>query len=500
MKAIEHYINGQFIAGKGKRHQDVFNPATGEITARVAFATNEELIEAVAVAKKAFATWSQVTPLRRARVLFKFKELLDKNINKLAELLTAEHGKVLDDAKGEVLRAIELVEFMCGIPHLLQGTFSENVATDIDCYTMRQPLGVCTGITPFNFPVMISTWMFVPAIACGNTFIIKPSEKDPSAALLLVELMQEAGLPAGVLNLINGDKEIVDALITHPDIAAVTCVGSTPVAEYIYQTAIKHGKRAHTFGGAKNHCIVMPDADLDEAADAILGAAYGAAGERCMALSITLAVGDEVGDRLVQRLKVKVPELKINAGMEAGVDMGPLVTQEHLQRVKSYVELGIKEGAELLVDGRTFSVPGREKGFFMGGCLFDKVKPTMRIYQEEIFGPVLGIVRVPDFDHALQLINAHPFGNGVAIFTRDGETARTFASKVNVGMVGVNVPIPVPVAYHSFGGWKRSIFGDTHMHGPESVHFYTKPKSVTVRWPKDKKDKKTKSSYHMSSH
>lgn len=496
MKNITHYINGQFVVGDGKRHQDIFNPATGEVTARVAFATPQELNQAIDIAKKTFGSWSQVTPLKRARVLFKFKDLLEKNINKLAELLTAEHGKVLDDAKGEVLRAIELVEFMCGIPHLLQGTYSENVGTDIDCYTIRQPLGVCAGITPFNFPVMISNWMFVPAIACGNTFILKPSEKDPSAAMLLAELMQEAGLPAGVLNIVNGDKETVDALITHPDIAAVTCVGSTPVAEYIYQTAIKHGKRAHTFGGAKNHCIVMPDADMAEATEAILGAAYGAAGERCMALSIALAITDAVGDELVNRLKAKVPQLKIDSGMAAGVDMGPLVTKEHWQRVQSYIELGVKEGAELIVDGRAYRVPGREKGFFMGGCLFDNVKPSMRIYQEEIFGPVLGIVRVPDFDSALQLINAHPFGNGVAIFTRDGEVARTFASKVSVGMVGINVPIPVPVTYHSFGGWKRSIFGDTHMHGPESVHFYTKPKSVTVRWPKDKK---SKSSYHMLS-
>lgn len=494
MKNIGHYIQGKLVAGKGKRFQQIFNPATGEVTAQVSFATSEEVTHAIEVAKKTFITWSQVTPLKRARVLFKFKDLLEKNTNKLAELLTAEHGKVLEDAKGEVLRAIELVEFICGIPYLLKGSYSENVGSEVDCYTMRQPLGVCTGITPFNFPVMIANWMFIPAIACGNTFILKPSEKDPSASMLLAELMQEAGLPAGVLNIVNGDKEIVDALITHPDIAAVSCVGSTPVAEHIYQTAIKHGKRAHTFGGAKNHCVVMPDADMDEAAEAILGAAYGAAGERCMALSIAVAVTDQVGDELAKRLKIKVPQLKINSGMEAGVDMGPLVTKEHLQKVKSYVDLGLKEGAELLIDGRKFQVAGKEKGFFMGGCLFDKVTPDMKIYQEEIFGPVLGIVRVADFNQALQLVNSHPFGNGVAIFTRDGEAARNFASKVNVGMVGINVPIPVPVAYHSFGGWKRSIFGDTHMHGEESIHFYTKPKSVTVRWLKDKK-----TSYHMLS-
>lgn len=497
MKTIQHYIEGKFVEGKGKRFQEVFNPATGEVTARVPFSTTEELNQAVAVAKNAFNSWSQVTPLKRARIIFKFKELLEKNSEKLAGMLTAEHGKVLDDARGEVGRAIELVEFMCGIPYLLQGTYSENVGSEIDCYTLRQPLGVCTGITPFNFPVMISNWMFVPAIACGNTFVLKPSEKDPSSAMFLGELMQEAGLPAGVLNIINGDKEVVDALITHPDIAAVTCVGSTPVAEYIYKTAIEHGKRAHTFGGAKNHCIVMPDADMDEAADAILGAAYGAAGERCMALSIAVAITDQVGDALIQRLKAKVPQLKINSGMNPGVDMGPLVTKEHMEKVKSYIDVGIKEGAELIIDGRQFKVPGHEKGFFMGGCLFDHVKPNMRIYQEEIFGPVLGIVRVDSFEAALKLINDNLYGNGVAIFTRDGGVARNFASKVKVGMVGINVPIPVPVAYHSFGGWKRSIFGDTHMHGPESVRFYTKPKSVTVRWPKDKK---TQSSLHMQSH
>ncbi len=496
-KQIGHYVNGQQVEGKGRHHHEIYNPATGEVTARVAFATKDEVNDAVSIAKQAFEKWSQVTPLRRARVLFKFKESLDRNIDGLAALLTAEHGKVLDDARGEVLRAIELVEFCCGIPYLLRGSYSENVGTDVDSYTIRQPLGVCTGITPFNFPVMISTWMFVPAIACGNTFILKPSEKDPSVALMLMDLMQEAGLPAGVLNLINGDKSAVDALITHPDVAAVSCVGSTSVSEHIYQTAVTHGKRAHTFGGGKNHCVIMPDADMDEAAEAVFGAAYGAAGERCMAITVAVTVTDAVADALVQQLKLKAPQLKIAPGTVPGADMGPLVTKEHLKRVKSYVDLGIKEGAELVVDGREYQVPQHEKGFFMGACLFDKVKPNMRIYKEEIFGPVLCIVRVPDFDSALQLINAHEYGNGVAVFTRDGETARNFASKVSVGMVGINIPIPVPVAYHSFGGWKRSIFGDTSMHGSESIHFYTRPKTVTARWPKDKKGK---ASYHMPSH
>ncbi|WP_423064196.1 CoA-acylating methylmalonate-semialdehyde dehydrogenase [Candidiatus Paracoxiella cheracis] len=376
----------------------------------------------------------------------------------------------------------------------MEGSYSENVGTQVDCYTIRQPLGVCVGITPFNFPVMIGNWMLVPAIACGNTFILKPSEKDPSSAMLLAELIQEAGLPDGVLNVINGNKEVVDILITHPDVAAVSCVGSTPVAEHIYKTAIAHGKRSHTFGGAKNHCLIMPDADIDEAAEAILGAAYGAAGERCMAISVAVAITDQVGDALVTRLKEKIPHLKIAPGTTSGAEMGPLVTEQHLEHVKSYIDIGVKEGAELVVDGRDFKMPGHKDGFFMGACLFDKVKPEMRIYKDEIFGPVLSIVRVPDLDSAINLVNANEYGNGVAIFTRDGEAAHKFAHKVTVGMVGINVPIPVPVAYHAFGGWKRSLFGDTHMHGSESVHFYTKSKTITSRWPKTNRKG---TGYHM---
>src|SRR3990167_1204286 len=492
-KILEHFINGRWSADQNTQKQDVYNPATGEVTARVAFANLQEITQAISAAKVAFPAWAATTPLRRARIIFKFKNLLETNIDKLAALLTAEHGKVLDDAKGEVLRAIELAEFLCGVPYLLKGSYSENVGTGIDSYTIRQPLGVCVGITPFNFPIMISTWMLVPAIACGNTFVLKPAEKDPSAAMLLADLMKEAGLPDGVLNIINVDKKAVEILITHPDVSAVSCVGSTPVAKYIYQTAIAHGKRAHTFGGAKNHCVVMPDADIDEAANTILSAAYGAAGERCMAISVAVAITDSVGDALVQGIKHKIPSLKIGPGTHSGVEMGPLVTKEHLERVKSYVDLGIKEGAELVVDGRQFKSPDG-KGFFMGASLFDKVTPGMRIYQEEIFGPVLCVLRVPDLESAIQLVNQNNFGNGVAILTRDGYAAREFASRIQVGMIGINIPIPVPVAYHVFGGWKHSFFGDVQMHGPESVHFYTRSKTITSRWPKVAI---ATSSYHM---
>jgi len=496
-QTIPHYINGNSVKNTGEKQYSVYNPATGDVTAKVACATLVEINNAISAAKKAFISWSQVTPLKRARVLFNFKNLLDKNIDKIATLLTSEHGKTLDDAKGEVLRAIELVEFSCGIPTLLQGNYSENVGTGVDTYTIKQPLGICVGISPFNFPVMISTWLMIPAIACGNTFILKPSEKDPSVTLLLAELLQESGLPAGVFNILQGDKETVDALITHPDIAAVSAVGSTPVAESIYKTAISHGKRAHTFGGAKNHCVVMPDADMDDAADALLGAAFGAAGERCMAISVAVAVTDAVADALIERLKIKIPQLKIASGMNANVDMGPLITKEHAAHVKNCVNTGIKEGAELVVDGRDIKNADFKNGFFMGGCLFDKVTKDMRIYQDEIFGPVLCIMRVENFIEAIALINSNHYGNGVAIFTRDGGLARTFASQVTVGMVGINVPIPVPVAYHTFGGWKRSVFGDIHMHGPDNVQFYTRSKTVTLRWPESKKEK---SAYHMISH
>lgn len=491
---IPHYINGQSIVGAGEKQFSVFNPATGQITGTIACATPSEIKDTISAAKNAFVQWSQVTPLKRARVLFNFKALLDKNIDQLAALLTAEHGKTVEDAKGEVLRAIELVEFSCGTPYLLQGNYSENVGGDIDTYTIKQPLGVCVGISPFNFPIMISTWMMIPAIACGNTFILKPSEKDPSTTIFLAKLLQEAGLPSGVLNILQGDKDTVDALITHPDVAAVSAVGSTVAAEHIYQTAIKNGKRAHTFGGAKNHCVVMPDVDMDETADAILGAAYGAAGERCMAISVVVAITDAVADALINRLKIKIPQLKIASGVKENVDMGPLITKEHLARVKEYVDCGVKEGAQLIVDGRELKI--NENGFFLGGCLFDRVQKHMRIYQEEIFGPVLCIVRVNDFNSAISLINENQYGNGVSLFTRDGGAARKFASMVNVGMIGINVTIPVPVAYHTFGGWKRSLFGDIAMHGAENVHFYTRSKTVTVRWP----DKKEKSAYHMISH
>jgi len=492
---ISHYINNQLVNPSGKKQLPVYNPATGEITAHVISATISEINDAINAAKQAFLIWSQVSPLKRARILFNFKSLLDENIDKLAALLTAEHGKTLEDAKGEVLRAIELVEFSCGTPYLLQGNYSENVGTDIDTYTIKQPLGICVGISPFNFPVMISTWMCIPAIACGNTFILKPSEKDPSTTLFLAELLKEAGLPTGVLNIIHGDKETVDVLIKHPDVFAVSAVASTPVAQHIYQTAIAHGKRAHTFGGAKNHCVVMPDVDMNETADALLAASFGAAGERCMAISVTVAVTDVVADALISRLKIKIPELKIASGMNDNVDMGPLITKEHMARVKNLVGIGVQEGAELIVDGREIKC-AENNGFFMGGCLFDKVTQHMRIYQEEIFGPVLCIVRVPDLDSAIALINENQYGNGVSLFTRDGGVAKTFASKVTVGMVGINVPIPVPVSYHTFGGWKRSIFGDISMHGAENVHFYTRSKTVTARWT----SKKTISAYHMISH
>ena len=481
---IGHFIEGKSVAGSTNTMGSVFNPATGAITAEVCYASKVEVDHAVSAAKNAYPNWAETSPVRRAHILFKFRELLEKNSNELAALVTAEHGKVLADAMGSVQRGIELVEYACGIPALLKGSYSENVANQVDCYTLRQPLGVCAGVSPFNFPVMVPLWMFVSAIACGNTFVLKPSEKDPSAPMLLAELFLQAGLPKGVLNIVNGDKIAVEALLQHPDIHTMTAVASTPVAKYIYQTAIANGKRAHTFGGAKNHCIVMPDADVKATAQAIQGAAYGSAGERCMALSVVVAVGDATADALITELKASVPELKIGAGTEAGIEMGPLVSAAHLQKVLGYVDAGVTEGATLVVDGRDCKPKNNANGYFMGGCLFDNVTPTMKIYREEIFGPVLCIVRVADFQSALTLINENPYGNGTAIFTQDGETARAFAHEVQVGMVGINVPIPVPVAYHTFGGWKQSVFGDIHMHGDQSIQFYTKPKSVTSRWPK----------------
>ena len=482
-KTLHHYVNGQKVEGTSGRFGDVFNPAIGEIAARVPLASSSETASAIEAAAAAFPDWRNTPPLRRARVLFRFKELLDANLDELAQLVSSEHGKVLSDARGSVIRGIEVVEFATGAPNLLKGDFSENVGRDVDSYSTRQPLGVCAGITPFNFPAMVPMWMFPVALACGNSFVLKTSEKVPSTALRLAELLTEAGLPDGVFNVVNGDKEAVDTLLTHPQVAAVSFVGSTAVAEYIYQTATLNGKRCQALGGAKNHMVVMPDADMDQVADALMGAAYGSAGERCMAISVAVAVGDDTADAIIERLAPRVMDLKVGPGSDPDAEMGPLISGEHLSKVKGYVDLGIEEGAELVVDGRSLSIEGHENGFYLGGCLFDKVGSNMRIYQEEIFGPVLCVVRVPDFDTALQLVNDHEYGNGTAIFTRDGDTARSYSSQVQVGMVGINVPIPVPMAFHSFGGWKRSLFGDMHMHGMEGVHFYTRLKTTTSRWP-----------------
>ncbi len=482
METLGHFIDGQVVAGRSGRSGDVYDPARGEVQRRVAFAGADETRQAIRAALAAFPGWARTPPLKRARVLFRAKERIEKELDGLAAIVTSEHGKVLSDARGSVQRGLEVVEFACGIPHLLKGDFTENVGSDIDSHSLRQPLGVCAGITPFNFPAMVPLWMFPVAIACGNTFVLKPSEKDPSTSMRLAELFAEAGLPAGVLNVVNGDREAVDTILTDPGVRAVSFVGSTPVAEHVYRTASTHGKRVQALGGAKNHLVVMPDADLDQAVDALMGAAYGSAGERCMAVSVGVAVGG-VGDELSRRLAARVRELKIGPGTDAAVEMGPLVTREHLARVKGYVDVGVKEGAELVVDGRGRRVEGCEQGFFLGGCLFDRVTPGMRIYREEIFGPVLALVRVPDFDAALRVVNEHEYGNGTAIFTRDGDVARAFASQVAAGMVGINVPIPVPMAFHCFGGWKRSLFGVQHMHGPDGVRFYTQLKTVTSRWP-----------------
>ena len=482
VQELTHWINGQHVKGSSGRFGDVYNPATGEMVSQVPLASQGELAAAVEAAKSAWPDWAQTPPLSRARIMFKYKALIEENADELAAIITAEHGKVLSDAHGSLTRGLEVVEYACGIPQLLKGEYTEQVGRGIDAWTTRQPIGVCAGITPFNFPAMVPMWMYPMAIACGNTFILKPSEKDPSCALRLAELASEAGLPDGVLNVVNGDKVAVDAILAHPHIPAISFVGSTPIAQYIYATGTANGKRVQALGGAKNHMVVMPDADVDQAADALMGAAYGSAGERCMAISVAVAVGD-AGDRLMDFLKPKVEALKIGPGTDESMDMGPLVTADHLRKVSSYVEVGIEEGAELVVDGRDYSIQGYEKGFFIGGCLFDNVTPDMRIYKEEIFGPVLSVVRSPDFDMALQIINDHEFGNGVSIFTRDGDAAREFTNRIEVGMVSVNVPIPVPMAFHSFGGWKGSLFGDTHMHGPEGVRFYTRQKAVTSRWP-----------------
>ena len=480
---VGHLIAGKAVVGASGRFGDVFDPATGQVTKRVAFANRQEVDAAVAAAAAAFPGWAATPPARRAKVMFRFKTLLEAHADELAALITSEHGKVLSDAMGSLARGIENVDFATAIPQLQKGEFSDSVGTGMDSYTLRQPLGVCVGITPFNFPAMVPLWMFPLSIACGNTFVLKPSERDPSCGMRLAELAIEAGLPPGVLNVVNGDKEAVEALITHPGVAAVSFVGSTPVAEYIHRTATQHGKRVQALGGAKNHAVVMPDADLDQAADALMGAAYGSAGERCMAISVGVAVGAGVGDALVGKLKARLATLKVRPGTDPKAEMGPLVTREHLAKVTGYVEQGVKEGATLVVDGRGATVEGGEGGFFLGGCLFDHVSSSMRIYREEIFGPVLSVVRVDTAEQALQLVNQHEFGNGTAIFTRDGGVAREFVSRVQAGMVGVNVPIPVPVGYHSFGGWKRSLFGDHSIYGAEGVHFYTRLKTVTARWP-----------------
>jgi malonate-semialdehyde dehydrogenase (acetylating) / methylmalonate-semialdehyde dehydrogenase len=481
-KEITHYIAGKAVRGISGRFGDVFNPALGEVSGRVPFASEAEVSAAIEAAHAAFPAWAATPPLKRARVMFRFKELVEANVDKLAAVITSEHGKVISDARGEAIRGLEVVEFACGIPHLLKGEYTEQIGTGIDSYSVRQPLGVCAGITPFNFAVMVPMWMFPMAIACGNTFVLKPSERDPSASIFLAELLRQAGLPDGVLNVVHGDKLAVDTLLNDPRIAAVSFVGSTPIAEYVYRIGTATGKRVQALGGAKNHLVVMPDADLDQAVDALTGAAYGSAGERCMAISVGVAVG-AVADKLVEKLAERARSLKIMNGTDEQAEMGPLVTKQHLDKVAGYVEKGVTEGAKLVVDGRGLKVAGHEKGFFLGGCLFDDVKPDMTIYREEIFGPVLSIVRVPDFESAVDLINAHEFGNGVSIFTRDGDAAREFSTRIQIGMVGVNVPIPVPMAFHSFGGWKRSLFGDHYVYGPEGVRFYTHLKTVTSRWP-----------------
>jgi malonate-semialdehyde dehydrogenase (acetylating)/methylmalonate-semialdehyde dehydrogenase len=485
-KTIGHYINGQHIAGTSNRFGDVYDPTTGIVQAQLSYASATEVDQAISAAQAAFPAWSSTPALKRARILFKFKALLDEHANELAKAISLEHGKTISDARGEVTRGIEVVEFACGMPHLLKGDYNDQVGTGIDTYSMHQPLGVVAGITPFNFPIMVPLWMIPMALATGNTFVLKPSEKTPSASLMLGDLLAEAGLPAGVFNLVNGDKEAVDVLLSDKRIQAISFVGSTPIAEYIYSTGTKNGKRVQALGGAKNHLVVMPDADIDQVADALIGAGYGSAGERCMAISVAVAVGN-TADALIAKLQEKVKGITIDQGLNEKADMGPLVTPQHYAKVKEYVDLGITEGAKLVIDGRGYSHAGHEQGFFLAPCLFDHVTKDMRIYKEEIFGPVLSVVRAETFEDALQLVNDHEFGNGVAIFTRDGEVAREFTHRVQAGMVGVNVAIPVPIAFHSFGGWKRSLFGDHHIYGTEGIRFYTRLKTTTSRWPASNK-------------
>lgn len=488
MKTFGHFIGGKHVEGTSGRFADVYNPATGEVEGQVSLASEAELAAAVANAKEAQPKWAAVNPQRRARVFMKFVELLNKNMDELAELLSREHGKTIEDAKGDVIRGLEVCEFVIGIPHLQKSEFTEGAGPGIDMYSIRQPVGVGAGITPFNFPAMIPMWMFAPAIACGNAFILKPSERDPSVPLRLAELMIEAGLPEGILNVVNGDKGAVDAILEHPDVSAVSFVGSTPIARYVYGTAAMNGKRAQCFGGAKNHMIIMPDADMDQAANALIGAGYGSAGERCMAISVAVPVGQETADRLVEKLAPMIESLKIGPYTDEKADLGPLITPEAHTRVKGLVDSGVEQGAKLVVDGRDFKLQGYENGNFIGGCLFDNVTADMDIYKTEIFGPVLSVVRAKTYEEALELPMKHEYGNGVAIYTRDGDAARDFASRINIGMVGVNVPIPVPLAYHSFGGWKQSSFGDLNQHGTDSIKFWTRTKTVTSRWPSGIKD------------
>jgi len=481
-KVVGHFINGEGVADYN-RPVPVTNPATGETTKHVAMASKATVEDAIAAAEAAFPAWRNTSPAKRARVMFRFKALLEEHSEEIVAALTNEHGKVLDDAMGEFRRGVEVVDYACGAADLLKGEYSKNVSHGVDTWSEFQPLGVVAGITPFNFPAMVPMWMFPMAIACGNTFVLKPSEKDPSAPMLIAKLFKEAGLPDGVYNVVNGDKEAVDTLLEDPRVQAVSFVGSTPIAEYIYATGTKNGKRVQALGGAKNHAVVMPDADIDNTVNALMGAAYGSCGERCMAISVAVCVGDETADAVVDKLKTELQDLKVGCGTDTSNNMGPLVTKVHHDKVRSYVDLGVEEGAELVVDGRDLVVDGHEEGFFLGGCLFDNVTPDMRIYQEEIFGPVLCVVRAESQEHAMQLIDNHEYGNGTCIFTRDGEAARYFADNIQVGMVGINVPLPVPVATHSFGGWKRSLFGDLFAYGPDSIRFYTRRKTITQRWP-----------------
>ena len=483
MNLIEHFVDGKKFSGNSKKTGKVFNPATGEQTSEVRLATVDDLNKAVDVAKKAFGVWSSTPPVQRARILFKFKELIEKNSDELTKTIVSEHGKVYEDAKGSLLRGLEVVEYACGIPQMLKGEFTENVGSNVDSWSIRQPLGVCAGITPFNFPAMVPMWMYPIAIACGNSFILKPSEKDPSCSIRLAELFSEAGLPDGVFNVIQGDKQIVDLIIESPEISSISFVGSTPVAKYIYEQSSKNFKRVQALGGAKNHLVIMPDANIDQAVDGIIGAAYGSAGERCMAISVAVAVGD-IADELVEKVEKNIEKLKISPWTDNESDMGPVISKEHKEKIENYISIGVNEGAKLIRDGRNFTIQGYENGYFVGPTLFDNVTREMKIYKEEIFGPVLSVVRAKNYEEALSLVNDHPFGNGTTIYTSDGEVARNFTSNSKIGMVGVNVPIPVPMAFHSFGGWKQSLFGDHAMHGMEGIHFFTKLKTVTSRWPK----------------